>query len=122
MCIRDRFWTIGYGNTQWQDGQAVKEGQELSLYKAESLLTFYVEKFASQVKVNVNQNEFDALVSFAYNVGIGAFNRSTLKKMIIENPGNLLIKDEFMKWVAKGSPYEKGLTNRRKAESDLYFK
>lgn len=115
-------WTIGYGNTQWQDGQAVKEGQEISLYKAESLLTFYVEKFASQIKVKVNQNQFDALVSFAYNVGIGAFNRSTLRKMVIENPGNTLIRAELMKWVSKGTPYEKGLTNRRKAEADLYFK
>ena len=115
-------WTIGYGNTQWQDGQSVKEGQEISLYKAESLLTFYVEKFASQVKVKVNQNQFDALVSFAYNVGVGAFNRSTLKKMVIENPGNALIRAELMKWIAKGSAYEKGLTNRRKAEADLYFK
>ncbi|CAB5218800.1 COG3772 Phage-related lysozyme (muraminidase) [uncultured Caudovirales phage] len=115
-------WTIGYGNTQWQDGQSIKEGQELSLYKAESLLTFYVEKFASQIKLNVNQNQFDALVSFAYNTGIGAYNKSTLKKMVIENPGNPLIKDEFLKWVAKGSSYEKGLTKRRTEESNLYFK
>lgn len=115
-------WTIGYGNTQWTDGKSVKEGQEISLYKAESLLTFYVEKFASQIKVNVNQNQFDALVSFAYNTGIGAFNKSTLKKMVIDNPGNPLIKDEFLKWVAKGSSYEKGLTKRRIEESNLYFK
>ena len=115
-------WTIGYGNTQWTDGKSVKEGQEISLYKAESLLTFYVEKFASQIKINVNQNQFDALVSFAYNTGIGAFNKSTLKKMVIDNPGNPLIKDEFLKWVAKGSSYEKGLTKRRIEESNLYFK
>jgi lysozyme len=115
-------WTIGYGNTQWEDGKSIKEGQELSLYKAESLLTFYVNKFASQINLAVNQNQFDALVSFAYNTGIGAFNKSTLKKMVIANPGNPLIKDEFLKWVAKGSNYEKGLTKRRTEESNLYFK
>lgn len=115
-------WTIGYGTTRYPDGKSVKEGEEISLYRAESLLTFDVNKFASQIKVNVNQNQFDALVCFAYNIGIGAFNKSTLKKMVIENPGNTLIKNEFMKWVAKGSSYEKGLTNRRTAEADLYFK
>ena len=115
-------WTIGYGTTRYPDGKAVKEGEEISLYRAESLLTFDVNKFASQIKVKVNQNQFDALVCFAYNVGIGAFNGSTLKKMVLANPGDELIRNQFMRWVAKGSPYTKGLTNRRKAEADLYFK
>jgi lysozyme len=74
----------------------------------------------------VNQNQFDALVSFCYNLGIGAFNSSTLKKKVIANPGDLSIRDEFMKWNkarVKGVLTElKGLTNRRKAEADLYFK
>jgi lysozyme len=119
-------WTIGYGTIRYQDGKPVKEGEEISLYRAETLLTYEVEKFASQIKVNVNQNQFDSLVSFCYNLGIGAFNSSTLKKKIIANPGDLSIRDEFMKWNkarVKGVLTElKGLTNRRKAEADLYFK
>jgi len=119
-------YTIGYGTTRYPDGKPVKEGEEISLYRAESLLTYDVNKFASQIKVNVNQNQFDSLVSFCYNLGIGAFNSSTLKKKVIANPGDLSIRDEFMKWNkarVKGVLTElKGLTNRRKAEADLYFK
>lgn len=115
-------WTIGYGTTRYPDGKPVKEGEEISLYRAESLLTYDVNKFASQIKVNVNQNQFDALVCFAYNVGIGAFNGSTLKKLVVANPGDELIRNQFMRWVAKGSAYTKGLTIRRTAEADLYFK
>jgi len=119
-------YTIGYGTIRYPDGKPVKEGEEISLYRAESLLTYDVNKFASQIKVNVNQNQFDALVSFCYNLGIGAFNSSTLKKKVIANPGDLSIRDEFMKWNkarVKGVLTElKGLTNRRKAEADLYFK
>lgn len=119
-------WTIGYGTIRYPDGKPVKEGEEISLYRAETLLTNEVEKFAKQIKLNVNQNQFDSLVSFCYNLGIGAFNSSTLKKKIIANPGDLSIRDEFMKWNkarVKGVLTElKGLTNRRKAEADLYFK
>lgn len=119
-------WTIGYGTTRYPDGKAVKEGEEISLYRAESLLTFDVNKFASQIKLNVNQNQFDAIVSFCYNLGMGAFNSSTLKKKIIDNPEDVSIKDEFMKWNkarVKGVLTElKGLTIRRTAEADLYFK
>lgn len=119
-------WTIGYGTIRYQDGKPVKEGEEISLYRAETLLTYEVENFAKQINLNVNQNQFDSLVSFCYNLGIGAFNKSTLKKKIIANPGDLSIRDEFMKWNkarVKGVLTElKGLTNRRKAEADLYFK
>jgi lysozyme len=119
-------YTIGYGTIRYPDGKPVKEGEEISLYRAESLLTYDVNKFASQIKVNVNQNQFDALVSFCYNLGIGAFNSSTLKKKVIANPGDPSIREEFMKWNkarVKGVLTElKGLTNRRKAEADLYFK
>ncbi len=119
-------YTIGYGTIRYPDGKPVKEGEEISLYRAESLLTYDVNKFASQIKLNVNQNQVDALVSFCYNLGIGAFNSSTLKKKVIANPGDLSIRDEFMKWNkarVKGVLTElKGLTNRRKAEADLYFK
>lgn len=119
-------WTIGYGTIKYPDGKSVKEGEEISLYRAETLLTNEVENFAKQIKLNVNQNQFDSLVSFCYNLGIGAFNSSTLKKKIIANPVDLSIRDEFMKWnkaKVKGVLTElKGLTNRRKAEADLYFK
>lgn len=119
-------WTIGYGTTRYPDGKPVKEGEEISLYRAETLLTFDVNKFASQIKLNVNQNQFDSIVSFCYNLGIGAFNSSTLKNKIVANPSDITIRNEFMKWNkarVKGELVElKGLTKRREAEADLYFK
>lgn len=119
-------WTIGYGTTTYPDGKPVKEGEEISLYRAETLLTFDVNKFAAKIKLNINQNQFDSIVSFCYNLGIGAFNSSTLKKKIVANPSDLTIRNEFMKWNkarVKGELVElKGLTKRREAEADLYFK
>jgi lysozyme len=75
----------------------------------------------------VNENRFSALVSFAYNVGIGALSGSTLLKMINVSPGSPGILDEFMRWNKAKDPKTKklreltGLTNRRRAEADLYF-
>jgi len=69
----------------------------------------------------VNQNQFDALTSFAYNVGIGGFKKSTLLKLVKANANNPLIRNEFAKWNKAGGKVLKGLTNRRKEEADLYF-
>ena len=110
-------WTCGYGNTMWEDGTKVKENQTISIDRAEKLLTFWVNKYAERIKLNVNQNQFDALVSFAYNVGIGTFNSSTLKKKVIANPNDHAIRDEFMKWVNSKGKQLPGLVKRREAEA-----
>lgn len=115
-------WTIGYGNTQWEDNTKVKEGQTLTLERAEKLLTFWVNKYADKIIVKCNQNQFDAMLSFAYNTGIGNFNTSTLKKKVIANPNDLSIRDEFMKWVNSNGKQLPGLVKRRDAEANLYFK
>lgn len=117
-------WTIGYGTTRWLDETPVKPNQEITIEMAEKLLMNDLQKFANQIKLNVSQNQFDALVSFCYNLGVGNFNNSTLKKKIIANPNDATIKDEFLKWgkarvngVLKELP---GLMKRRLAESNLY--
>ena len=115
-------WTIGYGNTQWEDGTKVKENQTITIENAEKLLTFWVSKYANNIKVKCNQNQFDALVSFAYNTGIGNFNNSTLKKKVIANPDDPTIRAEFMKWVKSNGKQLAGLVKRRDAEANLYFK
>jgi len=115
-------WTCGYGNTQWEDGTKVKENQTITIENAEKLLTFWVSKYANNIKVKCNQNQFDALVSFAYNTGIGNFNNSTLKKKVIANPDDSSIRDEFMKWVNSNGKQLAGLVKRRDAEANLYFK
>ena len=114
--------TLGYGNTQWEDGTKVKENQTITIEYAEKLLTFWVSKYANNIKVKCNQNQFDALVSFAYNTGIGNFNNSTLKKKVIANPNDPSIRDEFMKWVNSNGKQLAGLVKRRDAEANLYFK
>jgi lysozyme len=118
--------TIGYGSTIWTDGSRVKIGQTVTLKDAEKLMAFFLANVIHFIPDNVNQNQFDALSSFLYNVGVDNFRKSTLLKLVRKNPDNELIRDEFMKWTLvrkNGSLVQSnGLKNRRKAEIDLYFK
>ena len=115
--------SIGFGSTMWMDGKPIKIGEVITMDGAEKLMQWELnnKSYALQ-NLNLNQNQFDSCLSFIYNCGIGSFNRSTLKKKIRMNPNDPTIRDEFMRWVNKGSSFEKGLTRRRKAEADLYFK
>ncbi len=71
--------------------------------------------------VTLRQQQFDALVSFTYNVGTGAFSTSTLLKKVRVNPDDPTIRDEFMRWVYVNGEVSQGLVNRREAEADFYF-
>ena len=112
-------WTIGFGTTT-----GVKEGQTISQIKAEEYLRFDLAIFEKAVteslKVPVNQNQFDALCAFAYNVGINALKNSTLLKKVNKNPNDPTIRAEFLKWNKANGRALKGLTNRRIAEANLY--
>ena len=96
---------------------------------AESLLEWQVNLKAiavnHAVQTTLKQNQFDALVSFAYNAGIGALLSSTLLKKVNANPADTSIRDAFMMWdkahVDEGLVVVKGLANRRSEEADLYF-
>jgi lysozyme len=81
----------------------------------------FAKRVASMVKKPLTQNQFNSLVSFAYNVGTGAFSTSTLLKKVNANPNDLTIRNEFMKWNKANRVVVNGLTTRRKKESDLYF-
>ncbi len=118
--------TIGYGSTFYKDGKKVTlKDKEITVAEAESLLEFQVNKFAEGVLKSVikplTQNQFDALVSFCYNVGLGNFRISTMRKLINENPNNPKIADNFMLWTLANGKRLNGLVRRRQAESDLYF-
>jgi lysozyme len=81
------------------------------------------EKYVDSYCVDsITQNEFDALVSFAYNLGPANLKASTLLKKVNANPNDESIRLEFMKWVKAGGKTLKGLVRRREAEADLYFK
>jgi len=117
--------TIGYGNTFYEDGTPVKLGDKITQERAESLFTLISDSFASKVvpiiKSKINENQFGALTSFAYNAGIGNLQKSTLLKKVNANPSDPTIREEFMKWDKAGGKQLAGLTRRRKAEADLYF-
>ena len=81
----------------------------------------FAKRVNELVTSNINQNQFNALVSFAYNVGTGNFSSSTLLKKVNRNPNDLTIKDEFLRWNKAGGKVLNGLTNRRNEEADLYF-
>ena len=118
--------TIGFGSTTWTDGSRVRLGQKISMENAEKLLIYYIVNTIHYIPDNVNQNQFDALCSLIYNIGVANFRKSTLLKKIKDNPDRLDIRDEFMKWVnaRKNGQLVKlpGLIRRRTAEADLYFK
>jgi lysozyme len=121
-----KIWTIGYGNTMYENGQSVRKGDVITQERAEQLLDTITGRFDSavsaRVKKTVNQNQFDALVVFTYNVGIGNLDKSTLLKKVNANPNDPTIKDEFPKYNKAGGKVLNGLTRRRIAESVLYFK
>ncbi len=118
-------WTIGWGTTVYPNGQKVKKGDKITLeqakqYKAHDLTKF--EKAVNDaVKVPLNQNQFNALVSLAYNIGESAFTNSTLVKRL--NDGNYkAAADQFLAWVNAGGKRMQGLVNRRNKERELFLK
>ena len=118
-------WTIGYGNTQYENGKEVKEGEVITLERAEQLLEVILIKFVQQVgelvKSKVNQNQKDALTDFAYNCGLGNLKSSTLLKKVNADPNDKTIREEFMRWTKVNKIELAGLVRRRKAEANLYF-
>ena len=120
--------TIGYGNTYYPDGQKVTiQDAPITETQATILLETVFEKdFAKYIPDNVNQNQFDAMASLVYNIGTGSFFKSTLRKKVKVNPNDASIEQEFWKWNKgrkNGQLVElRGLTIRRKKESELYFK
>lgn len=121
--------TIGYGNTYYADGTKVSlDDQPITLKQGKELFALIIKKFEKQVNdvlsVTVSQNQFDALVSFCYNVGIVNLQRSTLLKYINSGESIERIQREFLRW-NKGRVNGKltimnGLTRRRKQEAYLY--
>lgn len=121
--------TIGYGTTRYPNGHKVQLGDTCTEKQAEQYLANDLVKFEKAVndliKVPVNQNQYDAIVSFTYNVGIGALSTSTVLKLL--NSGDYLgCAKALLSW-NKGRVNGKlvelgGLTRRRNAEKDLFLK
>jgi GH24 family phage-related lysozyme (muramidase) len=116
----ERYWTIGFGHY----GSDVREEQVISQQEAETLLKFDLRVFEyavnNQVKTSITQNQFDALVSFCYNVGKEALRTSTLLKLVNDREF-ISASNEFDKWVHAGGKVLNGLVKRRKAEKELFL-
>jgi lysozyme len=117
-------WTIGFGNTFYEDGSKVKEGDVITQERANELFDIIISDFVRMsnalVKSDVTENNFSAIVSFAFNVGTGNLKKSTLLKKVNADPKDPTIKAEFMKWTKANNVVLKGLVRRREAEAKLY--
>jgi lysozyme len=114
-----KVWTIGYGHTK-----GVVKGQKITEEEAENFLKkdlAVAEKTVNSLNVQLTQNQFDALVSFVFNLGSGNFLSSTLCKKVKKDPNDSTIKNEFGRWVNSKGKKLPGLVKRRQEESELYF-
>ena len=118
-------YTVGYGTTIYPDGTKVKLGQSITKEQAEQYLKHDIDTFAKNIspliKSTLNPNQFGAIVSFAYNVGVGNLKSSTLLKKVNANPSDPAISNEFSKWNKANKKVMVKLTKRRVAEATLYF-
>ena len=111
--------TIGYGHTY-----NVKMGDRITEEQAEKFLIddlAVAEREVNRYGLNLTQNQFDALVSFVFNVGVGNFRSSTLLKRLKANPNDPDIANQFKRWVYGGGKVLPGLVRRRNDEAKLYF-
>jgi len=118
--------TIGYGATYYPYGDKVSMSDEAITEEyaekiLKEMLINYEDGVERYVQVELNQNQFDALVSFSYNLGLGSLKSSTLLKKINNNPCDPDIENQFKRWVKAGGKTLSGLVKRREEESKLYF-
>lgn len=113
-------WTIGYGHTS-----GVRKGDKCTEAQAKEFLKNDIEVFEAcinnLVKQTLTQNQFDALVSFVFNIGCIGFKASTMLKYL-NNKQYELAAEEFPKWVLSNGKKLEGLVRRRQAEQDLFLK
>ena len=118
-------WTIGIGTTIYPNGVKVKKGDKCTLEQAHEYLAHDMIEFEKtvndSVKVSLSQNQFDALVSLAYNIGSTAFKNSTLLKKLNAKDYQGAA-DQFLRWNKGGGKVLKGLVRRREAERALFLK
>jgi len=119
--------TIGLGSTYYENGKRVSlKDPAITKERAYELFKHTLKQYEKDVDTftrdDINQNQFDALVDFAYNCGSGNLKSSTLLKKVNLYPTDPMIAEEFRKWNKGGGKILKGLVRRRQAELELYFK
>jgi len=113
-------WTIGWGTT----GPGVQEGLIITQNTADYMLKAHIEDISLDLTdifgKKLEQNEFDAIVCLIYNIGMGAFKKSTMCKLLLDGK-SAKAAGEFEKWVHAGGKVLPGLVKRREAEKDLFL-
>lgn len=120
-----KVWTIGFGTTVYPNGVKVKKGDSCTLDQAKQFKAHDLKRFEKTVddlvQVPLTQNQFDALVSLTYNIGPGAFEKSTLLKKL--NTGDYQgTADQFTVWNKGGGKVLQGLVNRRAKEKEVFLR
>ena len=112
-------WTIGYGHTSGVSPNSFITIQEADEYLHRDVAA--IEMQLNKLNLSLRQCQWDAIVSFVFNVGIGNFKASTLLVKIRINPDDNSIIDEFLRWVYANGKVTRGLQKRRLTEMKLYF-
>ena len=113
-------WTIGYGHTS-----TAKQDMIITASEAEKLLKYDLKTAEDEINRHIlplKQHQFDSLVSFVFNVGIGAFRTSTLLKRIKIDVNHPDIPNQLNRWIYGGGKVLSGLVKRRRQEADIYTK
>lgn len=113
-------WTIGYGHTK-----TAKKGMTITEAEAEKLLVDDLKTAEDEINSHnlpLKQHQFDALASFVFNVGTGAFRTSTLLKRLKIDVNHPDIINQLNRWIYGGGKVLSGLVKRRRQEADIYTK
>ncbi len=115
------YLTIGYGHL-WKKGtpQSITEAQALELLRKD--LYHAESSVIRNTKIFLTNNEFDALVSFVFNCGSGAYQRSTLRQKLNRDEPRKEVANEFLKWIRAGGRVSRGLLRRRIKEAEMFLK
>ena len=111
--------TIGWGHTK-----GVRMGQHITVAQAEDMLVEDIaplERILNGMKINFRQEQFDALVSWIFNLGAGKFRNSTMYKRILANANDEEVTDQLVKWTYSGKQQLPGLMKRRVEEANLFL-
>jgi lysozyme len=124
-------WTIGWGTIRYPDGRKVKKGDTVTQGQADDYFRYDLKRFELAVDAlttdTIVQRQFDALVSFTYNVGEEGYRGSSVRRLVNANPADPTIRERMMLWCRgqlDDDPYKErieGLWNRRHSEADQYF-
>lgn len=112
-------WTIGYGHTSGVSPNSFITIQEADEYLHRDVAA--IEMQLNKLNLSLRKCQWDAIVSFVFNIGIGNFKASTLLAKIRINPDDNSIIDEFLRWVYANGKVMRGLQKRRLTEMKLYF-